>query len=186
MTDNIYYVYEYIREDKTPYYIGMGHANRVNEPHKNVKTPGKQFRNFIMQDISEKDALDLERQLTKKYGLIRDGTGILENKIHGGHASPRGMLGKLQTEDSKLKISLANTGKIRTEEHKENYSKPKTAEHAEKIRQANIGRKDDGRGKKAGLTKSKHKWYNNGEKTIMVELGKEPVGYVLGRKVSIL
>ena len=101
MTNNIYYVYEYIREDKTPYYIGMGHANRMNELHKNVKTPSKQFRNLIQQDMSEKSALDLERQLTKKYGLLRDGTGILENKIHGGHASPRGMLGKKQKEDRK-------------------------------------------------------------------------------------
>lgn len=145
MTNNIYYVYEYIREDKTPYYIGMGHANRMNELHKNVKTPSKQFRNLIQQDMSEKSALDLERQLTKKYGLLRDGTGILENKIHGGHASPRGMLGKKQKEDSKLKISLANTGKVRTEEHKENYRKPKTAEHAENIRQAVLNNTDPDR-----------------------------------------
>lgn len=158
MTDNIYYVYEYIREDNTPYYIGMGHANRINELHKNVKTPSKQFRNLVEQNISEKDALDLERQLTKKYGLLKDGTGILENKIHGGHASPRGMLGKQQKEESKLKISTSNTGKIRTEEHKENYSKPKTAEHAEKIRQANIGRKDDGRNAKISATKKGKPW----------------------------
>jgi hypothetical protein len=32
---------------------------------------------------------------------------------------------------------------VRTEQHKANYRKPKTAEHAEKIRQANLGRPYD-------------------------------------------
>ena len=142
MTDNIYYVYEYIREDKTPYYIGMGHANRVNDPHKGIKIPKREFRKLIQENMSEKSALILERSLTEKYGLLRDGSGILENKIHGGHASPRGMLGKKQKEESKLKISIANTGKVRTDEHKENYRKPKTAEHAEHIRQAVLNNTD--------------------------------------------
>ena len=158
MTQNIYYVYKYIREDNSPYYIGMGHGSRVNDPHRGVKVPKKELRKLIQENMSEKDALDLERQLTNKYGLIKDGTGILENKIHGGHASPRGMLGKKQKEETKLKISLANTGKIRTEEHRENYSKPKTAEHAEKIRQANLGRVDDGRYVKMSATKKGKPW----------------------------
>jgi len=154
----IFYVYQYIREDGSPYYIGMGHANRINDGHKGVEVPKDPSRKlFIQTNMLEIDALRLERQLTEKYGLIRNGTGILENKIHGGHASPRGMLGKKQKEESKLKISLGNTGKIRTEKHRENYRKPKSPEHAEKIRQANLGRKDD-RGIKISATKKGVPW----------------------------
>jgi hypothetical protein len=182
----IYYVYQYLRSDGSPYYIGMGHGNRMNDLHTNVITPkNKLLRQIISENLEESAALRLENALTQVYGLIVDGTGILENKIHGGNASPRGMLGKKHTEASKLKISAGNAGKIRTLTQRLNYKNPKTQEHAEKIRQANLGRKDDGRGKKAGLTKSKHKWYNNGVKTIMVEPGTEPFGYVLGRRVGI-
>ena len=149
--------------------------------------PGKQYRRLVGKYLSEIEAYALEGFLTHKYGLVVDGTGILENKIHGGgHVSPEGFTGKHHSDYSKEKISSGNLGKVRTAEHKINYSGPKSAEHAENIRKANIGRKDDGRGKKAGLTKSKHKWYNDGTKTIMVEPGKEPNGYVLGRKVRII
>ena len=125
----IFYVYQYLREDGSPYYIGMGHGNRIHESHKNVETPrNKEQRQIICNNLEEKKALLLENILTNIYGLIVDGSGILENKIHGGHVSPRGMLGKHHKEESKLKISLGNIGKKRTEEHKENYRKPKTKE----------------------------------------------------------
>lgn len=136
MIDNKFYVYKYIREDGSPYYIGYGHGTRINDPHPGYKLPKRPFRQYIQENITEVDALVLERQLTEKFGLLINGTGILENKIHGGHASPKGMLGKKQTEETKLKISLGNSGKVRTAEHKINYSGPKTAEHAENIRQA--------------------------------------------------
>ena len=38
---------------------------------------------------------------------------------------------------------MGNLGKVRTPEQRENYKKPKSPEHAEKIRQANIGRPYD-------------------------------------------
>jgi hypothetical protein len=56
--------------------------------------------------------------------------------------------------------------------------------HAEKIRQANIGRKDDGRYVKIAMTKSKQRWYTNGETTIMVEPGAQPIGFFPGRKLN--
>lgn len=181
MTD-IYYVYQYTKEDGLPFYIGMGKGSRINDPHKNLKIPKKEYRKFVAIKLSEFEALMLERKLTEFYGLKSKG-GILENKIHGGHASPRGMLNKKHTNETKLKISLGNKGKIRSEEQKNNYRKPKSKEHAEKIRIANLGRPDDGRGKKAGLKKSKHKWYNNGSITKMFEPGNQPPEFILGRKI---
>ncbi len=155
----IYYVYQYLREDNSPYYIGMGHGTRMNDLHTNVETPKDKSRRIIIYDeLSEKGALRLENVLTNLYGLIIDGTGILENKIHGGHASPRGMLGKKHSKDARLKISLGNSGKIRTDGHKENYRKPKSSEHTEKIRQANLGRADDGRNAKISASKKNKPW----------------------------
>ena len=54
MTELIYYVYEYIKDDGMPYYIGMGHGNRIHDAHKNVVTPSKQYRRIIKDNMSEK------------------------------------------------------------------------------------------------------------------------------------
>jgi hypothetical protein len=159
MTDSKFYVYKYIREDGSPYYIGKGSGYRISEKKHSVKVPEKRRRQFVGKNLSEKEAFQLEGWLTRQYGLIIDGTGILENKIHGGgNVSPEGFTGKHHSDYSKEKISHGNTGKIRTELHKQNYRKPKSAEHVEKIRQANIGRKDDGRNAKISATKTGKPW----------------------------
>jgi hypothetical protein len=88
-------------------------------------------------------------------------------------------------EESKKKISQKNKGKVRSEQAKQNYRKPKTSEHAEKIRQANLGRPRDSRYEKISLAKQKQKWYNNGIETRMFEPGKELNGFVLGRKLKV-
>lgn len=159
MTDqNIYYVYQYIREDGSPYYIGYGHGNRIHDLHTNVETPkNKNQRQLISINLFEHRALLIENILTNLYGLIIDGTGILENKIHGGNSSPRGMLGKKHSDETKLKISLGNSGKRRSEEHKANYSKPKTKEHAEKIRQAVLNIAENNPSRYAYLKPFSHK-----------------------------
>lgn len=182
----IYYVYQYLREDGTPYYIGKGSGYRISEKKHSVKVPEKKYRQFVGKNLSEEEAYKLEGWLTHEYGLLIDGTGILENKIHGGgNVSPEGFTGKHHSDYSKEKISNGNLGKKRTTIQRQNYRKPKSAEHIEKIRLANIGRKDDGRYIKISATKSKQRWYNNGTKTMMVEPGKEPIDYVLGRKVGL-
>jgi len=118
-------------ENGQPYYIGMGHGNRAYDLHRGQRVPkDKSQIEIIKFNLTEQEALCIERELTEFYGLKIDGTGILENKIHGGHASPRGMLGKKLSIESRIKISKGNSGKIRTEEQKKNYRKKKSAEHA--------------------------------------------------------
>jgi hypothetical protein len=139
MSCNIFYVYQYLREDGTPFYIGKGSKNRINESHLPwIEIPSIEFREIITSNLTESEAFDLELNLIKKYGRKIDG-GILENKKINRWVAQAGWT---HSEETKQKISEKNTGKIRTEEHKENYKKPKTKEHAEKIRQANLGRKD--------------------------------------------
>ena len=58
------------------------------------------------------------------------------NLSSGGKSNPGGWK---QTDDAKRRISEGNLGKIRSEEHRENYSKPKSAEHANNIKNGMLG-----------------------------------------------
>lgn len=140
MSDNIFYVYQYLTEENIPFYIGKGSKNRINESHLPwIEVPPIEFRQIIAENLTEKEAYDIELELIKKYGRKVDG-GILENiKVNRWSCKS----GWKHSEETKQMISEKNTGKIRTDEQKKNYKKPKSKEHAEKIRQANIGRKDD-------------------------------------------
>ena len=141
-----FYTYIWLREDGTPYYIGKGSGYRISEKKHSVVVPSKPYRRFVSKNLSEHDAYALEGWLTHRYGLIIDNTGILENKVHGGdNVSLAGFTGRHHSNYSKEKISHGNTGKVRTEEHKANYRKPKTAEHAENIRQAVLNNNDPDR-----------------------------------------
>jgi len=180
MTDNIFYVYQYVLPNGTPYYIGKGSKDRINESHLPwVELPSKEFRQYIKTNMNEKDAFDLEIELIIKYGRKFDG-GILDNiKITRWVAQA----GWKHSEETKRKISEANKGRIYSEEVKEKYRKPKSKEHIEKIRNANLGRKDDGRSIKIGYTMSLKRWYNDGKISKMFVPGKELEGFYPGRKL---
>ena len=176
-----FYVYQYITEDGLPFYIGKGSKNRINESHAPwIQIPLPKYRLIIKDNLTEKEAFDLEISLIKKYGRKIDG-GILENKKISRWVA---QVGWKHSEKTKEKISKGNTGKFRTEEQKKNYRKPKSTEHADKIRQANLNRPNDGRYKKIGAIKSKQRWYNDGKRSIMRVPGTEPAGFILGRLVE--
>jgi len=85
---NIYYVYQYLREDGTPYYIGKGSKRRAWETHKRANgcdlRPRDRSRiQIIEQDLSESEAWNLEVQLINQHGKIVDG-GLLVNSNNGG------------------------------------------------------------------------------------------------------
>jgi hypothetical protein len=97
---NIYYVYQYLREDQTPYYIGKGSTNRINEGHA-LPIPIKERRVMIAENLSEQAAFDLEIELIAKYGRKDLGTGILRNLTDGGD----GASGYRYTEERKQAYS---------------------------------------------------------------------------------
>ena len=155
MSNGIFYVYQYLDSNGLPYYIGKGSFNRINESHLPwVILPSKENRQIVKEDMTEKDAFDFEIKLIKQYGRKIDG-GILENKKISRWVAQAGWVHSASTKQI---ISEKNTGKIRTEEHKVNYRKPKTAEHAENIKKANLGRKDDGRYLKTSQTMKGRPW----------------------------
>lgn len=178
MTDNDYYVYQYLTEEGQPYYIGKGKGNRINVNHKHILLPPKDRRIIVKQNLTNDEAKQLEIELITRFGRKVDG-GILDNIKINQWACRAGWF---HSEETKKKISKSNTGKKRSEAAKEKYRKPKTAEHIENIRKANLGRPYDDRYTKIGITKSKQKWYVNGSVTRMFVPGTELPGFVPGRK----
>ena len=92
--NNTYYVYAYLREDGTPYYIGKGIGQRAWKHVKRDPThPPKDTNRIVLlkEQLSETDAFDIEKQLISQYGRIDIGTGILRNRTDGGEGA-RGII----------------------------------------------------------------------------------------------
>lgn len=107
----MYYVYSYLREDYSPYYIGKGSGKRayIKGP-KEVKPPRDKSRvKIIKADLTEEEAFLLEKLYVLMFGRVDLGTGILRNKSDGGDGSS----GAVRSEETKEKIRQANLGKKR-------------------------------------------------------------------------
>lgn len=85
----MYYVYLYLKEDGTPYYVGKGKGNRWKQKSHSVDVPPPDRVIFYVKDVDEKTALKEEVNLILKYGRLNNGTGILENKTDGGDKPPK-------------------------------------------------------------------------------------------------
>ena len=76
-----YYTYAYLREDKTPYYIGKGKGYRINSKQRNIKPPKDKSRIiFLKQNLTEEEACKHESDMIDVLGSKDLGTGILHNR----------------------------------------------------------------------------------------------------------
>jgi hypothetical protein len=104
------YVYAYLREDGTPYYIGKGVGKRYKDPH-TVAVPPPDRIQFIKEHLTDEEACAIETQLIEKYGRKDLGTGILRNLTSGGEGPIPGPVVRKKLSDAKKGKRPNNYGK---------------------------------------------------------------------------
>ena len=146
-----YYVYMYLREDGTPYYVGKGTGKRAYvKGHRKVLPPKDKSRIVLdKQNLTEEEAFKHEIDTIAFYGRKDLGTGILLNFTAGGEGTSGAIISEEhrrkisefykvnpRSEEARKKIREANIGKIYTEEHRRKIS--------ESVKRNNEARRNNG------------------------------------------
>ena len=139
---NHFYVYMYIRpETGEPFYVGKGqrcrawsftahsHNKWLMRKLKEVRSQyrSKEFVMVVEENLTEKQAFDMEEELVERYGKKFDG-GILWNIADGGLRGTNGggmKKGAKLSEEAKENIKASWTPERRAEmsEHSKNYTR---------------------------------------------------------------
>jgi len=104
---NDYYTYAFLREDKTPYYIGKGRGKRIHKGGRTIKPPKDKSRILLLKKgLTEAEAFKHEVYMIFVLGRKDLGTGILRNRTNGGE----GTSGHVKSEKCKKKMSVKHSG----------------------------------------------------------------------------
>jgi hypothetical protein len=114
---NGFYTYAYLREDRTPYYIGKGCGRRICDNNgRPCKKPADVSRIiFLKQNLTEEEAFKHEIYMIAVFGRKDLGSGILHNKSDGGEGSR----GYNHTDEAKKKITISKMGHSVSEKTKQ-------------------------------------------------------------------
>jgi hypothetical protein len=96
-----YYVYAYLREDGSPYYIGKGKDRRAYSSQRSVSKPPDDRITFLLDRLSEEESFEWEKFFIAAYGRKDNGTGVLRNLTDGGE----GLSGHIASDELKKKRS---------------------------------------------------------------------------------
>jgi len=123
-----FYTYAYLREDRTPYYIGKGTKYRAfDRSRKGAKPPTDKSRIIkLKQNLTEEEAFKHEKYMIAVFGRKDLGTGILVNKTDGGDGPAGGTpwnKGKKHSTETKRKIKEKRELQVITQESKDKMSK---------------------------------------------------------------
>ena len=157
-----YYTYAYLREDRTPYYIGKGKGNRIYKRGSRVFAPPKDKSRiiYLKQNLTEEEAFRHEIYMIAVLGRIDLGTGILHNMTDGGEGISN------PSEETRKKISDAQKGKTHTEESRKKMSESKkniSEETRRKMSQSSKGKTlSEETKRKIGDAGKGRKWWNDG------------------------
>ena len=125
-----FYVYAFLREDTTPYYIGKGTGNRAWGKRRRISPPTDSRISILFENLTETEAFTEEIRLIQFYGRKDLGTGILRNLTDGGE----GASGCIRSQDTLDKMSEAKSG-----ENHPMYGKKATPETLAKQSAAKTG-----------------------------------------------
>jgi hypothetical protein len=136
---NDFYTYAFLREDKTPYYIGKGRDKRIYSKHRGVKAPRDKSRIiFLKKNLMEAEAFKHEVYMIFVLGRKDLGTGILRNRTDGGEGSS----GAVNSAETKKKKSESKTG-----ENNPMFGVPKTGEWKKAVSERMSGEKNPNYGR---------------------------------------
>ena len=172
-----YYTYAYLREDRTPYYIGKGKAGRITNFLHRIAIPKETERIiYLKKNLTDEEARKHEIYMIAILGRKDLGTGILRNMTDGGE----GCAGRRLSDETKKKLSDAHKGRKKSTEHRKALS-----EAAKKRKVSDKWRESVSSAKKGRFTGNENhnygrRWWNDGVENIM---SKECPGenFTLGR-----
>lgn len=198
--DRRFYVYFLRRPDKEdpiepwndcPFYVGKGSNDRIKVHRKEANDlrhkPGRKTvkirlihklwkhgldftEEIILDNLTEQESFETEKEIIKIYGRIDLETGCLTNMTDGGE----GGVGWVATDEYRKKLSKALKGRI--------FSK----EHIEKIRKANRGHFPSKETRKKLSIAGKGKTHSSKTRKILSDkLKGHPTSEETKRKISI-
>ncbi len=138
--NQFYYTYAYLREDRTPYYIGKGKGDRIHSTNRTYKPPKDKSRIiFLKQNLTEEEAFKHEKYMIAVFGRKDLGSGILYNRTDGGEGGSNQGTPEQRSESAK-KANASRTPEQRSEAIRKVWANKTPEQRSEIAKKANASR----------------------------------------------